>query len=70
MQREADIFSFARCGSPCGYFVSAFIFMFSVILANFFPHYTISGFVFLSDEVIEVHLQDSKYSFSIMDLYN
>jgi len=19
MQREADIFSFARCGSPCGY---------------------------------------------------
>jgi len=22
MQREADIFSFARCGSPCGYAVT------------------------------------------------
>jgi len=34
MQREADIFSFARCGSPCGY-ISAYSF---IVLLHEFVH--------------------------------
>ena len=56
--------------NPLVSFIAAFTCLFSVIFANLFPHYNIYGFVILSDKVIEVHWQDSKYSFLITDLNN